>query len=167
MATALLGAWIGITVCMWFAATGSFSTVDRVLKDSHPRFSEVTKPIGPDRSRAVLRYLASEINRTYFRAYSWAQVALAALLLLLLVRQTPRDPVALATIGAMFAVVLVLTFYVTPEIVSIGRALDFVPREPAPPEMGRFRIFHGAYTGLDGAKLLAGIVLLARWMMAR
>lgn len=161
MATALLGAWIGITVCMWFAATGSFSTLAGVLKDSHPRLSEVTKPVGPDQTRAVLRYLASEINRTYFRAYGWAQVVLAAGLIVLLLRRTPRDATSLAVIGAMFALVLVLTFYVTPEIVSVGRALDFVPRVPPPPEMGRFRILHGAYTGLDGAKLLAGIVLLA------
>lgn len=72
--------------------------------------------------------------------------------------------------ASMFALVLVLTLYVTPELVSLGRALDFVPRDPPPPEMGRFRILHGASTGLDGANPsadgLAGIVLLARWAPA-
>ncbi len=152
---------------MWFAASGSFSTANAVLKDSHPRLSEVTKPLGNDQTRAVLRYVASEINRRYFRAYGWAQVVLAASLLVLLLGRTPREATSLAVIGAMFAVVLVLTFYVTPEIASVGRALDFVPRDPPPPEMGRFRILHGAYTVLDGGKLLAGVVLLARWVMAR
>ena len=167
MAIALLGAWIGITASMWFAATGSFSTVRRLVEGPSPRLSEVTRPLGPDQTRVVLRHLASEINRTYFRAYGWAQVALAAGLLFLLVRQSPRDGVALATVGAMFALVLALTFYVTPELVSIGRTLDFVPRDPRPPEMGRFRILHGAYAGLDGVKLLAGIGLLVRWVMGR
>jgi hypothetical protein len=166
MLTALLGAWIGITASMWFAATGSFSTVRRLVESPNPRLSEVTRPLGPDPTRLVLRHLASEINRTYFRAYGWAQIVLAAGLLFLLLRQTPRDTVALVTVGAMLAVVLFLTFYVTPEIVSVGRAMDFVPRDP-PPEMGRFRILHGAYTALDGVKLLAGIGLLARWVMGR
>jgi hypothetical protein len=167
MLTALLGVWIGITASMWFAATSSFSTVRGLVENPKPRLSDVTRPLGPDLTRLVLRHLASEINRTFFRAYGWAQIVLAAGLLFLLQRQTPGDTVALVTVGAMLAIVLLLTFYVTPELVSIGRAIDFVPRDPPPPEMGRFRILHGAYTGLDGLKLLAGIGLLARCVMGR
>jgi hypothetical protein len=167
MTIALLGAWIGITASMWFAATGSFSTVARLVESPGARLSEVARPLGPEQTRLVLRHLASEINRTYFRAYGWVQLVLAAGLLILLLRQSPRDTVALVTVGVMFAIVLLLTFYVTPEIVSIGRAIDFVPRDPPPPEMSRFRILHGAFTTLDGVKLLAGIGLVARWVMAR
>lgn len=67
----------------------------------------------------------------------------------------------------MLALAAVLTLYITPEIVALGRQIDFVPRDPVPPEMPRFRVLHGAYTGFDGAKLLAGLVLLGRWVLAR
>jgi hypothetical protein len=164
---AILGAWLGATLFMWYVAGGSFSTVDRVLRASTPQFAESTKPLGQNQTRTLLRYLASEINRTGFRVYGWAQVALGGLLLLVLFRQMPRDATALATAGAMLGLVLVLTLIVAPQLVELGRSLDFVPRDPAPPGLARFRIRHAAFTALDGVKLLAGLFLLMRRIVAR
>lgn len=167
LAVVLLSAWVATTVCMWFAASGSFATVNRVLRESSSQFTDAAKPLSADQTRVVLRYLTSEINRTYFRVYGWAQLALGAILLGLLLRSAPRDTLNLALAGGMLAVAAVLTLYITPEIVALGRQIDFVPRDPAPPEMARFRTLHGAFTGLDGAKLVAGLVLLGRWVLAR
>lgn len=167
LATAILGVWVGITLFMWLAAATSFSTVDRVLQSQNPELAKITKPLSPVETREVLRHLASEINRTSFGTYNWAQIVLGALLLFLLLRQSPRDGTAMALVGAMFAIVLILSFIVTPQIVTLGRSLDFVPRIPPPPEMGRFRMLHASYTGLDGIKLLAGLTLLARWIVRR
>lgn len=164
LAVAILSAWLAMTVCMWFAATCSFGAVRRVLEGSNPQLAETTKPLTADQTRLVMRHAASEINRTYFRAYGWAQMALGLGLLVLLVRQTPRDTASLIIVGAMLVVVVPLAFYVTPEIIALGRRIDFVPRDPAPPEMSRFRLLHGAFTILDGLKLLAGFGLLARWV---
>ncbi|HLY63078.1 MAG TPA: DUF4149 domain-containing protein [Terriglobia bacterium] len=165
MAVAVLGIWIGITVFMWFAAGRSFATVERVLLSQNPQYVKITKPLSPTETRELLRNLASEINRTYFSAYGWTQVVLAIALLFLLLRQTPRDTAALVITGAMLAIVLVLAVVVTPQIIALGRSIDFVPRNPPPPEMGRFGMLHGAYTGLDGLKLLAGLGLLVRWIV--
>ncbi len=165
MAIAVLGVWIGITLFMWFAAGRSFATVERVLLSQNPQFAKLTKPLSPTETRELLRNLASEINRTFFGAYGWAQVVLGLVLLFLLVRQSPRDGTALAITGTMLAIVLILTLIVTPQIVTLGRSLDFVPRNPPPPEMGRFGLLHGAYTGLDGLKLLAGLGMLVRWVI--
>ena len=167
LAVVVLSAWMAITVCMWFAAGGSFSTVKSVVEGSNPQFAAASKAMSPDQTRVVLRYLTSEINRTYFRAYGWAQLVLGGLLLGLLLRAAPRDTFNLALAGAMLVLAAVLTLYITPEIVALGRQVDFVPRDPAPPEMARFRALHGAFTGLDGAKLMAGLVLLGRWVLAR
>ncbi len=164
LTVAILSAWLAMTVCMWFAATGSFGTVRRVLESSNQELAETTRPLTSDQTRMVLRHAASEINRTYFRAYSWAQLALGAARLALLLRQTPRDTSAIIMVGVMVAIVLALTFYVTPEVTAIGRRIDFVPRRPAPPEMARFRMLHGAFAILDGVKLLAGLGLLLRWI---
>ena len=167
LAVAILGAWVAMTVCMWVAASGSFRTVKRVLEGSNPQFTEATKPMTPDQKRVVLRYLTSEINRTYFRAYGWAQLALGALLLGLLLRSAPRSVINLALAGAMLALAAILTLYITPEVVALGRQIDFVPRDPAPPEMPRFRALHGAFAGLDGTKLLAAVFMLGRMILAR
>jgi hypothetical protein len=164
MALALLGAWLAVTVCMWFAATRSFGTVRRVLENGNPQLAESTRALAPDQTRVVLRHLASEINRSYFRAYGWAQLLLGVALLIVLLRQAPRDVIALIMVGAMVAIVAALTFYVTTEVVALGRRIDFVPRDPARPEMARFRMLHGAYTVLDGTKLLVGLGLAARWI---
>jgi hypothetical protein len=167
LAIVILSAWLTMTLCMWFAATGSFGTVRRVLQGGNPQLVETTRSLSPDQTRLVMRHAASEINRTYFRAYGWAQLALAAILLMLLLHPTPRDTAALVVVGIMAAVVAALTFYVTPEVIALGRQIDFVPRDPAPPEMSRFRMLHGAFTVLDGLKLVAGLGLLGRWLWAK
>lgn len=163
-AIALLGIWIGWTLFMWFVAGRSFSTVDRVLRDSNSQFAEAARSMNAEQTREVLRYLASEVNRTIFRAYGWSQIALGAVLLALLWWQTPRDTFSLVLAGGMLVLVLILALIVTPQIISLGRAMDFVPRNPPPPGLRRFWALHGAFTGLDGVKLLAGLVLVGRWI---
>jgi hypothetical protein len=162
---AILGAWLGGTLFMWFAATRSFRTVDRVLTASRPQFQQAAQPLAHDQARVVLRYLASEINRTYFQFYGWVQIVLGLILVLLLARQVPRDTVALVLASVMLGLALILTLVIQPQIVSLGRSIDFVPRNPAPPVMPRFWMLHGMFTGLDGVKWLAGLALLVRWIL--
>ncbi|MBZ5669582.1 MAG: hypothetical protein LAO04_07635 [Acidobacteriia bacterium] len=164
LAVAILSAWLVATLSMWFAATKSFATVDRVLRRANPQFLEATKPLGEGSTRVVLHYLASEINRTLFWGYGALQIALGVILFLLLWRQTPRDAVGIGVAATMLALSAILTFVITPLIISLGRSMDFVPRNPPPPVMPRFWALHGSFTGLDGVKFLAGLGLLLRWI---
>jgi len=167
MALAVLGALIGMTVAMWFAAAGSFRTVDRVSETATAKLGEATQSAPGEQARLSFRYLVSEINRTYFRAYGWAQLVLGIGLFVLLLRRSPRDAASLALAGGMLALAAALTLYLTPQIVAVGRQLDFVPRDPVPPGMARFRALHAAFTGLDGVKLLSGLALLVRLVWTR
>jgi hypothetical protein len=164
-AIAILGVWLGWTLFMWFLAGRSFRTVDRVLTHSNPKVEEAARPLAPDKERELLRHVASEINRTIFRAYGWAQIVLGALLFFLFYMQAPRSTFNLVLAGTMLALVLILSLAITPQIASLGRSFDFVPRDPAPPGMQRFWMLHGAFTGLDGVKLLTGFVLLGRLIL--
>jgi len=159
---ALLSAWLTFTLVMWFAATQSFSTVDRVLRTPNPQFTAATKGMAEAQARVVLRHLASEINRTFFWGYGLAQIVVGGLLLWLHWRETPRDSLGFGVVCGMFVLALILTLVLTPLIVSLGRSIDFVPRNPPPPVMPRFWALHGAFTGLDGVKFLAGLGLLVR-----
>ena len=164
LAVAILSAWLVSTLCMWFAATRSFATVESVIKRADPQFVETTKPLGEGPTRVVLRYMASEINRTLFWGYGALQIVLGALLFLLLWRETPRNAVDVGMVAAMLALSVILTLAITPMIVALGRSIDFLPRNPPPPVMPRFWALHGSFTGLDGVKLLAGFGLLIRWI---
>jgi hypothetical protein len=163
---AILSAWLILTPVMWFVATKSFSTVDNVLGTANPQFNEATKGMAEGQTRVVLRHLASEINRSFFWGYGFAQVVLGGVLFLLLWRATPRNTLGFGVVCFMLGLVLILTFVLTPMIVSLGRSIDFVPRNPPPPIMPRFWALHGAFTGLDGVKFLAGLGLLVRWILS-
>ncbi|MGH9342609.1 MAG: hypothetical protein ACRD19_02425 [Terriglobia bacterium] len=157
----IVSLWIGWTLFMWFAATRSFRTATRMWQKPQPELAQLLKPLGENASLTVLRRFAGEVNATDFRAYGLAQVILGALLLLLLLWQRPRDNTALALVGVMLVLVFILALFIAPEIASLGRTLDF---NPSPDRMAQFWTLHGAYTGLDGVKLLAGVVLAARWI---
>jgi hypothetical protein len=59
----------------------------------------------------------------------------------------------------MLLITVFLQLYVVPETVRLGRLLDFVPREPAPPEAAPFWRLHHTYTGLDMLKFVLGLTV--------
>jgi hypothetical protein len=165
LAVALLSAWMMSTLCMWFAATQSFATVDRVMKDPGQPLAQITKPLGDEFTRMVLRHTAAEINRSVFWGYGALQIAMGAILFMLVWKQKPRAHVDVGIVATMLVLSFILTVVITPWIVALGRSIDFLPRNPPRPVMPRFWALHGSFTGIDGVKLLAGIALLFKWIM--
>ncbi len=160
----LLGIWLAGTLLEWFMATQNFRTVDRVLSQGSQQLEEQSQPLSRDRLRVLFRHLASELNRYYFAAWGWAQLVLAAALLAMLARLRITDSISWLLVGGMLALVVGLHFIVMPQLVEIGRSIDFIPRDPVPPEMRHFGMLHAAFTGLDAVKLVGGFVLLVRWI---
>jgi hypothetical protein len=165
-----MGAWLAGTVCMSLVATENFYTIDRLLAGSpHPAFRAAVQQLGQGPARDLLRFLASELNRLYFQMWNVAQLAIGGVVLWSIAplprRRAPanRDGVVEADVpaargvAAMLAIVVLMLVWLTPAIVSLGRSLDFVPRDPAPPGMQRFWILHAAYTSLEMIKLLVGV----------
>lgn len=151
------------SLAMWLVATQNFATVDRVLTAPTEQAAPVLGSLPRDTARPVLRHLASELNRWYFLIWFLVQLVLAAPLVVVLQRGALRTEAILA--GVMITIVVLLAALVMPQIVSLGRSLDFVPRNPPPPQMSTFWMLHAAYTGLDGVKLILGCVLA--WRLAK
>lgn len=156
-----IGAWLAGTVCMSMVATENFYTIDRLLTDSqNAAFTSTVQRLGQPLARDFLRYLSSELNRLYFQMWNVAQMVLGITALWLIARSDKGDRASLqpATRGVivMLGIVVLMLVYLTPAIVSLGRSLDFVARDPAPPGMRRFWILHAAYTSLEMIKLLVG-----------
>ena len=125
--------------------------------------------LGQPQTRDLLRYLSSELNRLYFQMWNVAQLVLGVLVLWLIAGSSRHDPAstrrAVRGVIAMLAIVVAMLVWLTPSIVSLGRSLDFVPRDPAPPGMQRFWVLHAAYTSLEMFKLVVGIVVT--WWIAK
>jgi hypothetical protein len=170
-ALVVMGMWIMGSICMSVVATENFYTIDRLLETSpNVEFHRSVQQLGHAPARDLLRYLSSELNRLYFRTWNVVQLVLGGLALWLVARfavpSAPQSALrrrALWGIAAMLGVVVLMLVYLTPQIVSLGRSLDFVPRDPAPPGMQTFWILHAAYTSLEMLKLLTGLVV-AWWI---
>jgi len=182
-ALVVMGAWLMGTLCMSIVATENFYTIDRLLVErANPAFASTVDRLGSPQARDLLRYLSSELNRLYFQIWNVTQIALGLLALWLMARSRTQSPQrtqsqdssagfaafafqrgAVLGVISMLAIVALMLLYLTPAIVSLGRSLDFVPRDPAPPGMQRFWILHATYTSLEMIKLLLGVVV-AIWL---
>ena len=160
-----LGAWIAGSVCTSIVATENFYTIDRLLAArANPAFASAVDRLGSVEARDFLRYLSSELNRLYFQLWNVAQIVIGAFVL-----WATAGSITLVKRGVlvMLAIVALMLVYLTPSIVSLGRSLDFVPRDPAPPGMSRFWILHAAYTSLEMFKLVLSVIVAAALTKAR
>ena len=156
-ALVILGAWIAGSICTSVVATENFYTIDRLLASrANPPFAAAVDTLGAVEARDLLRYLSSELNRLYFQLWNGAQIVLGVLALWLIAGSAKTVKWGVA---AMLGIVVLMLVYLTPAIVTLGRSLDFVPRNPAPPGMSRFWILHAAYTSLEMLKLVVGVVV--------
>ena len=158
----LLGAWLAGLVVVGFVAAENFWIVDRLLATSlNPSFHKDVGFLAAGEARAMLRYLVSEQNRFYFVWWGWAEVAFGVALLVISLRVRERG--LIIKVAILLALTAIMQFYLTPRIVDVGRTLDFVPREPAPPQMATMIAsvgwLHAAYSTLDLVKLGVGICL--------
>ena len=160
----VIGLWLGCTVFMWLVATQNFAVVDAIRSADNSELSATAPELSPENLRLVLRYQASEVNRLFFNGWGLAQLPIA-LAAIVLAWRAKLSRVPLVLIAIMVVIVVALQAYVVPETIRLGRLLDFVPREPAPPEAAPFWRLHHTYTGLDMLKFLLG--LAAAWLTAR
>lgn len=153
-----MGVWLTGTIAMAVVATENFYTIDRLLEAKpNPSFAVDVEKIGYDATRELLRYLSSELNRLYFQLWNLVQLAVGILALWLVVK-LPSASKPKWWIVWMLAIVLFLTVLITPFILSVGRAIDFLPRNPPPDALRTFGLLHATYTVLDGIMLILGIM---------
>jgi len=164
----LLGAWLMGTIVAGFVAAENFWIIDRLLdQGAHPAFvrdlERLDAQTAPGEGRTLLRYLSSEMNRLYFRAWGGMEGIFGIALLAMALRS--RQKRLIVGFALMLALVAATELFLTPRIVDVGRTLDFVPRDPVPPQLATFGMLHGAYSTLDLAKLLVGCWMV--WLLLR
>jgi hypothetical protein len=165
IAAFLCGCLILGSLFMIFVATQNFQTVDRVLAAPPPEAAQMLQALGPQQSRLLLRYLAGEENRLFFVSWELAQIGLGLILTAILLFRL-RSGLLAGLSGGMVIIALFQHFRVTPEMIALGRLIDF-GAGTASAAYDQFWRLHGLYGVLEVVKLLlvtavAGVLLFAR-----
>ena len=158
----LVGVWVMGSLFMVLLATQNFLEIDRLLEERpNEAFSDLVNSIGEAQARDFMRYLSSELNRLYFQLWNVTQLILGGVLLLLVYSLKPRH--IRWGVMTILAITFIQTSVITPWILSVGRALDFVPRDPVPMELSTFGVLHGTYAVLDLLKI-GGTGVVGLWL---
>jgi hypothetical protein len=163
----LIGAWLAGSLFMDVTAIVNFRSVDRFLADPGIPSAQLIYGGGHDNTRVLLRRAAGEANGWLFEQWEWIQLVTGLVLLLVFLfgDRPPKIPMALCLL--MIAVVLVERFALTPNILRLGRIIDFLPADPKLPDRMTFGAYHGTYSILDVVKIMfgfavAGILIVRR-----
>ena len=151
----VLGIWIGATAIVLAVVGASFPGIRMALENHAELEKRVALPADDEASLKTsnLWVFVGEQNRLYFRVFNFAQLGLAAIAVLLTLVERRLVVSALVLLATL--IVVGLTFWLAPQLVEKGRALDFVPRVPEPPaEYAEFMKLHKLYTGLEIGKLV-------------
>ena len=167
LACLLLGGWLAGGFFMATVATQNFRSVDRLLaKPALPARLQVEK-LGHDAARTLLRYQVSEQNRFYFETWGIVEIAAGFALLMVLLLGSTESNLTLLLALLMLVIALLQRLVITPQIVILGRLIDFVPVAELSPERSRFWMLHGAYSGMEVVKWGLGLVLASRLLFRR
>jgi hypothetical protein len=156
--------WFAGGLCMQWITSDVSRSVDRLLDHPNPSATLQLKPIGPVATRQILTYQVAEQNRYYRESWEAVQLILGFVFFFFMLFFTREDKVSLLIALLMLIAVAAQRFYVTPEIISMGRVLDFVPPDVYSPGRHRLPFVESAYTGIEVAKLGLGF-LLAGWLV--
>ncbi len=156
----LLGVWLGGSLFMYVIATHNLEAADRVLGSPPPAAAKIIDSVGADPARLLLQHQASELNRVYFEYWGVAQLIIGGAVFGLLLFATREGTWPVVTALAMLALVAMMRFILTPDLVNFGRQLDFATKETGTAEYARFWGVHRAYGIAELVKSGLGLALL-------
>ena len=157
--TAILGAWLVGSGLISYIATSNFEQAASVLQAQDPKIRRMVQTLGEKDARHLLRHEASEMNRAYFVHWQRMQLLFLILVIVILVRVRAKPPTLIAA-GLLTLATLANYFAMTPQIIGLGRLLDFAAPEELLPERSRFGAMHQAYGIVELVKVAMATVLL-------
>ena len=147
---------------MTMVAIQNFRSVDRLLARPAPRAAEQIGNMGNADARVFLRYHASEQNRWFFTAWEMLQLGLGIVVFGVVLFGSRESKFSILLCLLMIVAVVFQRFLLTPEIVALGRVIDFLPGGESSPERGRFWLMHSTYSAVELAKWALGLVLAGK-----
>jgi hypothetical protein len=167
LACFLLGSWLTGGLFMATVATQNFRSVDRLLAKPAAPARQQVDTLGRDSARMLLRYQVAEQNRLYFETWGLVETVIGFMLLMVLLFGSAETNFTLLLALLMLLIAVVQRFVLTPEIVILGRVIDFVPATQPSPERSHFWVLHAAYSSIEVLKWGLGVALTARLLFRR
>ncbi len=161
----VFGAWLCGSILVGTAAGYNFAGFEDLF-ERNPRLAERAgfEPADIEAKKVSLLWVhSSELNRVLFESWNRTQLVLGVFAVALALASHARRIIT----GALFVAVALITyvqFFLAPELVELGRQLDFVPRNPPPAELAPFQRLHGRYFALEALRF--ALVALAALLLA-
>lgn len=165
LAVFLLGIWLGCSLFMVWVATHNLRSVDTVVKQTDAQLQREIKDIGYDRVRTLMRFEAAELNRHYFYYWGWIQLLWGVITGLVLLNATSGNRFTMLMMVAIFLILLLQHFLVSPAIVEMGRGFDFAPADQMQDERRAFSTYHAYYSSMEAIKLLLLTAVCGRMLL--
>lgn len=165
LCTFLLGIWLGCSAFMAWVATTNLQ-VDAIMRSAGQRAQKEYQIAEIPRVQAILRHHAAELNRGYFLHWELAQLVLGAVLALMLLFSTNGNRLVMTLAVAPIAIVAVQHVTFTPQMIDVGRGIDFTTPDELFDERRALRGLHSYYMWLEAAKIVLLVGLTARLTFA-
>lgn len=157
----LLAFWMGTLLMAAMAATGSFAAVDSTLGKPPSVVTKALERLGQDQTREMLHYQSGEVNRGLFETFGWLQLGLTGVTFALMLFLTNSGKRVLGLSASMAGMAALISFYLIPGMVRIGREMRARPSGPTPDMSESFRTMHQAFAAFEVAAVLLAILLMA------
>lgn len=164
LACFLLGLWLGGGLLLAWVTRENLNAADRILAQPDPAAILRIRILGKEETRLLLRYQASEINRSELETWEIVQVVLGSLFFFFLLFGTMEGKMALALSLVLLLFILVQLLLLTPELNAAGKLLDFLTPATVHAQRVRYRVTNAAYYAIEVAKwavqfFLAGLLI--------
>jgi hypothetical protein len=166
LACLLLGLWMGAGLWIAWTTVESLHSVDRLLARPDAVARIEVKELGPAHARLLLDYEAAEMTRSQLETWEIAQILLGGFFFLFLLFGTSERKLSLLLALLMILAVMIERFLITPELVSLGRANDFVAAIGAA-DRTRIVMLRSVYLMVEVFKWGCGAVLAAKLVLHR
>ena len=149
----VLGLWLAGMVMVVYVASLSLRTVDSVMAIPPHEASKWIDVLGKDKVRTLLLHGSSEVNRSLFEFWGNADLIICVFLLVAMV-MTKSGKVMIIFTAVLLLLGTASTFLLTPQMVAVGRQLDFRVVFPVPPEIVQFAALERMYFGVSLVRVL-------------
>ena len=150
---------------MGWVAMHNLASVDPILQQFDRQLQREVKDLGYDRVQALLRFEAAELNRFYFYNWEWIQMFLGLVALVVLLDATNGSKLTLVVMTGILLLLLVQHFLVQPEVLELGRGLDFAASDQMLDERRAFKTYHAYYSSIEVMKFVLLAFIAVRMLL--
>ena len=122
----LLGVWLVGMVLVAYISHGNLSTTQGIVESGGEAARRHLEMSGRENSIPLLRHNTAEINRSMVQSWEWMQLGLGLVVLCTLPFAMRLQWSHLIAAALMLLIVIAQRALLTPEMIGVGRLLDFV-----------------------------------------